>query len=323
MQIEFYPVLVQTVAQGTKFLLRIMPVFAAGVYAANLLERTGWMSRLAGLAGPIMRLGRLSRGCGAGFMTSIISPTAGHALLADLRRSGGLSRREMIVAAVVNNLPGEVAAGKSVLPLAVPALGVFGAAYYALLLVAAFLKASLMLMLGRIFMPHTGRVSATYEGISRGSGTGFTQAARESLRPALKSVLKASKTMIPAAYAIYALIILGLFDKASGPMSFLTAYLPLNPAALPVLAARMVSPVGAYTVAGGLFSANTVAGPDLVFALFAGAFAATATSLRYLVPYYCGIFGAGDGGVIIIVSLIARTVSYGAVLAALTLAFAR
>ena len=77
------PELSYALAGGSKFLLRVVPVFAAAVYAANLLGRMGWLSGLAWLAGPVMRLGRLSPACGPGFVTSVVSPTAGHALLAD------------------------------------------------------------------------------------------------------------------------------------------------------------------------------------------------------------------------------------------------
>jgi len=313
---EIYPAVMKTAYNGTAFLLRIMPLFAAGVFAARLLEKMGLLAGLSRLAGPVMRLGKLSPGCGAGFITSIISPTAGHAMLADLRRNGKLGRRELIVAAIVNNLPGEIAAGKSVLPLAMPALGGFGAAYYGLLLAASLLKASIMLLAGRFVLPPPAAAPGCFVP-GAAAGPGFYASARAALRPALNSVLQASKTMVPAAYAVYALVYAGFFDKAGGSLSFISGYLPLNPAVLPVVAARLVSPAGAYTVAGGLFSSGTASGGELVFALFAGAFASTATSLRYLLPYYCGIFGGSDGGAIIAVSMVSRALSYGAVLAAL------
>ena len=311
-----HPDIITAFVDGTKFLLRIMPVFAAGVFAAHLIENMGRLDGLSRLAGPIMRLGRLSNGCGAGFVTSIISPTAGHAMLADLRREGKLGRRELIVAAIVNNLPGEIATGKSVLPLAVPVLGFFGFVYYGFLLLACTLKALIMLLAGRFFLAPLV-ISPEYSEIKKRQNWNFGVAARASIKPSFKSVFKVSKTMVPAAYIVYGLITIGFFDNASGPLSFMTDYLPLNLTVLPVVAARLISPAAAYIVAGGIFAAGTASGPQLIFALFAGAFAATATSLRYLIPYYCGIFGGRDGGAIIVVSLIARVISYGAVLAIL------
>lgn len=300
-------------------MLRIVPVFAVAVYAANLAGRMGWLSGLAWLAGPVMRLGRLSPDCGPGFVTSIVSPTAGHALLADLRVAGKLNRRELTVAAVVNNLPGEIATGKSVLPLAVPVLGFFGAAYYGALLMASALKALLMLLAGRLILPrraHTGVTAAPAAGVS------FRAAARSSLKPSLKTIAKVLKTMVPVAYIVYFLVESGFFDKAAGPLAFMTDYIPLNPAVLPVVAARLISPPGAYTVAGGLYAAGAATGWELVLGLFAGAFAATATSLRYTVPYYFGIFGAADGTFIIAASMASRVAAYGAVLLGLILLIA-
>jgi len=308
------PEITKAFSGGTSFLLRMLPVFAAAVYAANLAGRLGWLSGLAWLAGPVMRLGRLSPNCGPGFVTSIVSPTAGHALLADLRVAGKLDRRELTVAAVVNNLPGEIATGKSVLPLALPLLGFFGAAYYGALLAAAALKALLMLLAGRLLLPRRPRAAAA---ALRPTGVPLRAAAAASLKPSLRTMLKVLKTMVPAAYLVYFLLAAGFFDKAAGPLAFLTEYLPLNPAVLPVVAARLLSPAGAYTVAGGLYAAGAATGWELVLALFAGAFAATATSLRYTVPYYFGIFGAADGTAIIAASLASRLAAYGAVLLAL------
>lgn len=308
------PEIYNAASGGTGFLLRVLPLCAAGVYAAHLLEKMGWLSGLGRLAGPVMRLGRLSPACGPGFIASIVSPAAGHAMLAGLRAEGRLGRRALAVAAVVNNLPGEIAGGKSVLPLALPALGFFGGAYYGTLLAASVLKAGIMLLAGRLALPPAAKPVPAAAAGKRGD---WRQAVRGSFKPSLRAVIKVSKTMVPAAYLVYYLIASGFFDRAAGPLSFITDYLPLNPAVLPVVAARLISPAGAYTVAGGLLASGRAAGWDLVFALFAGAFAATATSLRYTIPYYCGIFGGSDGAVIIAVSMAARLAAYGAVLAAL------
>lgn len=310
------PEIAYALSGGSKFLLRVVPVFAAAVYAANLLGRLGWLSGLAWLAGPVMRLGRLSPDCGPGFVTSMVSPTAGHALLADLRVSGKLDRRELTVAAVVNNLPGEIATGKSVLPLALPVLGCFGAAYYGVLLAAAALKALIMLLAGRLILPRPHRAPAA---LVHSGKVSFREAARASFKPSLRTIAKVLKTMVPVAYIVYFLIAAGFFDKAAGPLAFLTDYLPLNPAVLPVVAARLLSPAGAYTVAGGLLASGSATGWELVLGLFAGAFAATTTSLRYTVPYYFGIFGASDGTVIIAASMASRIAAYGAVLAGLVM----
>ncbi|OGR75752.1 MAG: hypothetical protein A2X32_01055, partial [Elusimicrobia bacterium GWC2_64_44] len=212
------PEIAKAFSGGTSFLLRVLPVFAAAVYAANLAGRLGWLSGLAWLAGPVMRLGRLSPDCGPGFVTSIVSPTAGHALLADLRVAGKLNRRELTVAAVVNNLPGEIATGKSVLPLALPVLGFFGAAYYGALLAAAALKALLMLLAGRLLLPRRPRAAAA---ALRPAGVPFRRAAAASLKPSLRTILKVLKTMVPAAYLVYFLLAAGFFDKAAGPLAFL------------------------------------------------------------------------------------------------------
>jgi len=308
---EFNTQLYRALVDGSLFLVRIVPIFAVSVYLAHLLEKMGWLWYLDRIAVPLMRLGNLNPNCGASFITSIVSPTAGHSMLADLRARGNLNRCELTIAAIVNNLPGEISTGKSILPLAVPVLGIYGVVYYGLLLVACGLKATIMLLVGRIIFDKPKTFTAS---VNNRQSESFWAASRLVINPSVKVILKTLRTMIPVAYLVYYLIAAGFFDKAANYLSFITAYLPLNPLVMPVVASRLLSPAGAYTVAGGLLASGTVSGSELSFALFAGAFISTLTSLRYTIPYYCGIFGASDGAVIIGVSLLSRTLAYGIVL---------
>lgn len=303
-------------AQGTRFLLQVVPLFALGVFLAQLIIELGWLRAVSSLARPFMRLGRLRSECGASFMVSVVSPTAGHSMLADYRLEGWLGRLELVVAAVVNNLPGEIAAGRSVLPLALPALGVFGGVYYGLLLCAAAVKACLMLVVGRLLLP--ARDSAEPPAAAGAPRPLFRAALLNALRSSGRIVPRVLLTMVPTAYAAAALISWGVFDRLGAGLGLLARYFPVSGATLPIVAARLVSPVGAYTVAGSLLSAQAAGGREIVFALVTGALLSTGTNLRYLIPYYCGIFGPRTGAEVIGASILARFVSFCAVLAGMS-----
>jgi hypothetical protein len=97
----------------------------------------------------------------------------------------------------------------------------------------------------------------------------------------------------------------------------LARHFSVTGATLPVVAARLVSPVGAYTVAGSLLASSAAGGRELVFAMVVGALLSSGTNLRYLIPYYGGIFGPRAGAEIIGASILARLVSLSIVLAAM------
>lgn len=306
----------QAASQGTDFLLRVVPIFAAAVFAAQLLVELRWLEGFSRLARPLMRLGRLSPECGASFLMTLVSPTAGHSMLADFRLEGKLGRLELVLAAVVNNLPGEVAAGRTVLPVALPALGLYGLAYYGLLLAASALKAALMLGAGRLLL--APREEAPGSAPEQPSRPPFPVCLRSAWRSSIRIIPKVLKTMVPTAYLASGLVVWGVFDRLGQGFGALAYWFPVTGATLPVVAARLVSPIGAYTVAGSLLASSAAGGRELVFAMVVGALLSSATNLRYLIPYYCGIFGPRTGGEIIGASIAARLVSLSAVLAAMS-----
>ncbi len=306
----------QTSILGTKFLRQVVPAFAVGAFAAQLLVELGWLGTFSWLARPLMRFGRLHPECGASFIVTLVSPTAGHSMLAEYRHQRRLGGLELIVAAVVNNLPGEIATSKSLLPVVVPALGVFGLAYYGILLCAAAIKAVLMLLLGRTLLPRP-----EYDGVHATADTPNPHvklALRNALRTSSGIIFRVLKTMIPTAYAAAALITCGVFDKFGTRLGILARYFPVTGTTLPVMAARLLSPIGAYTMAGSLFAAKAASGRELVFSLVVGALLSTGTNLRYLIPYYCGIFGPRSGAKVIGASIAARIVSFAIVLAGMS-----
>jgi hypothetical protein len=118
--------------------------------------------------------------------------------------------------------------------------------------------------------------------------------------------------MVPVTFVVFVLIGLGIFEYAAAHLGVVARFFPIPIESLPIVATRLVSPVGAYTVAGSLLAKGVLEGKDVVMALLVATLLSTVPNLRYLVPYYFGIFGPTIGTQLIIVSTLLRVLVFAA-----------
>ena len=296
-----------------RFLLTVIPLFVLGVILAQLFIELRWLDKLSWLARPLARLGHLHPECAGTFVVAIISPTAGHSMLAKYHAENRIKRSELIIAAIVNALPGYIAQGRSVLPVTVPLIGLFGFVYYGMVLFADLVKSLLLLTVGRFILPERDSGDTGIEKSSQRQRPELKQAFRNSLRSAGKTVPKILLTMIPVTFGVFVLIHLGIFEYAARHLGVVSRYFPIPVESLPIVATRLISPVGAYTVAGSLLAKGVLGGTDIVMALLVGTLLATVPNVRYLIPYYFGIFGPTIGMQLVIVSTAMRILVFGAI----------
>lgn len=285
-----------------KFLATVLPVFAAGVVAAEFLVGLGWIDRIAWLARPLTALGHLKQECGVSFLTAFLSPAAGNSMLVRHHEAGRISRRELLIAAVVNTFPGIVMHWRTMLPVALPLIGVFALLYYGLLILVGLVKTVLALLAGRILLraETTSRVAPLPE--EHRPRPPLRRLLVDSLRQSRKTLLRIACTTVPLTFAVFLLIQAGAFAYLNERLAFLTAYLHLSPEALSIAATRIGSNIGAFTVAGNLLEAGRIDGREVVLALLIGNLLASGINLRYLIPYYFGIFGPDLGAEVLILS---------------------
>lgn len=293
-----------------RLLLTVVPLYVAGVILAQLFVELRWIDRLSWLARPLMRLGRLHPECAGSFVVAVISPTAGHSMLARYHKEARISRPELIISAIMNALPGYIAQGRSVLPVTMPLIGVFGLAYYGLVLLADLIKTLMLVAIGRLILPTPTMEDSSFIGTAERKRPTMKQALANSLRSSRKIAPKTLLTLVPLTVAAFILIGFGVFEWLSTHLGMIARYFPVAQSSLPIIAARLVSPIGAYTIAGGLLSQGMLGGQDIILALLVGTLLATLPNLRYLIPYYYGIFGAVIGTQLVIVSTVMRVLAF-------------
>jgi hypothetical protein len=302
-----------------KFLLTVIPLFVLGVILAQLFVELRWIDKLSWLARPLMKLGHLHPECAGSFVVAVISPTAGHSMLARYYNEKRISRPELIISAIMNALPGYIAQGRSILPITMPLIGIFGLIYYGLVLLADLIKTLILLAIGRVILPRPDAGALTFQAASKSKRPTIKEALSNSLRDSRKIIPRTLKTLIPFAWAAFILIEFGVFDYAAKNLGVVARYFPVPQASLPIIAARLISPIGAYTMAGGLLSKGMLEGKDVVVALLVGTLLSTLPNIRYLIPYYFGIFGAVIGAQLVIVSTVIRVLVFAAIVGAVSL----
>lgn len=289
----------QGIAEGCHFLLGFLPLMALGVLAAQLLLDLGWLQRVARLARPIQKWGSLPPECGASFLTAFLSPSTANAMLGQLHQAGRLDRRQVTAAALANTFPGTIMHWRTGLPLALPLLGWYGLLYYLVTTLAAMIKLATVLIWSRHRASSPlGNAPPARQGTVFGERRGRWEAVGHSCRVAARTIWRISRTVVPVTFAVYLLLNADwpepLKQEAAKAGRWLDL-LGLSPPLAAVVAARMVSSVGAFSLAGSLLSAGQASGRDLVLALSLGNLLEALPGLRYMVPYYLGLFGRNLG----------------------------
>ncbi len=301
-------VITSSVISSLKFLATVLPICAVGVIGAEFIVALGWIDRIAWIACPLTSAGNLKNECGASFLTAFLSPAAANSMLVRYHESGVISRRELLIAAIVNTFPGIMMHWKTMLPVALPLIGVFALIYYALLVLVGLIKTMLALLIGRLFLDAADPIVSEAHTSKVVPKSGFWDNLVVSVKRSQKTILHIIYATVPITFVMFLLINAGFFNHLNKGLGFLTAYIPLCPEALSIVVTRIVSNIGAFTIAGNLLYAGNVTGRDVVLSLLIGNVLASGVNIRYLIPYYFGIFGPRLGIQVLSISMGMRIV---------------
>lgn len=295
-------ILVSTLVSSAKFLASMIPVFFVGLVVAEILVALGWIDRIAWITRPLTALGHLRKECGASFLTAFFSPGAGNAMLVRHHAAGLIDRRELLIAAMVNTFPGIVMHWRTVLPIALPLIGVWALVYYGFLVLVGFIKTMVALLVGRFLLKPFDAHASGNDHVKIETRSMSWELVKGSIKKSRGMLLRMIRTTVPVTLIMFSLIDAGAFERLNHGLAFLTAFVPLSPEALSIVATRLGSNIGAFTVAGTLLYSGRIVGQDIVLALLIGNLLASGINLRYLVPYYFGIFGTGMGFQVLTIS---------------------
>ncbi len=273
-------------------LLRLLVFICLGLLVANLIESLSWTERLAALARPFTRWGRLSPTAEASFSLSFFSSLAANTLLAEAFDQGRMTRRELICASLLNTLPSYVLHLPTTFFIAAPLIGRAALPYLGLTLGAALLRSLVVLLVGRCILPHHDRVQTPAPAqVPPGTG-GLRAALHKSWQRFRRRIGKVLRFTLPIYLLFFLLQRFGIFGVLEKGMADHLAFLSwLSPQAMSIVMLQLVAEFTAGVAAAGALLQDGLSQREVVLALLAGnILSSPIRAIRHQFPYYAGIF---------------------------------
>jgi hypothetical protein len=273
-------------------IIRITFFVTLGLFIANLIESLNWTHRLATLARPLIRLGRLSALTGASFSVAFFSGVSANTMLAEAFDKGQMNKRELILANLFNSLPRFFLHLPTVFFLTAPLIKTGALFYVGLTFAAAMLQTMLVILAGRMLLPATSgslEVAAPPEKAK----TGWKKAVSKSIKRLKKRLGKIMLFMIPVYLLFFLFNRYGLFTRMEEFIAARAWFLSwLNPQSLGIVVLHVTTEFSAGLAAASvLLAANSLTVKEVVLALLVGNILSTPIrAIRHQLPYYTGIY---------------------------------
>ncbi|HID28279.1 MAG TPA: nucleoside recognition protein [Methanosarcinales archaeon] len=289
-----------------------------GIILAELIVELKWVHKLGFISIPITRFAHLNTECGVSFLTAFGSPTAANSMLMQFYNSKLITKKELIIASMANSFPAMVMHWRALLPVLIPLIGVTGLIYFCMLMLVGFIKTFLVLIAGRLLLDKKEQ-TVNYKNLKNHPKTPLKHALASSVNNSKKTIKRILYTTIPITVMVFILINLGIFKILALYLSGAATYFPIPAEGLTIIATQFANNVAAYTVAGNLLSQGILNSKEIILTLLTGDVLSTVVSLRFLLPYYLGIYGPKIGTQIMILSTLLRLSVTVAVIIALAL----
>ncbi len=271
-------------------IVRLTLLIVIGLVLACLIESLDWSRKLAALARPLIRLGRLSDVTGASFSVAFFSGVSANTILSEAYAQNKLDKKELILANLFNSLPRFFLHLPTVFFLTGPFIQTGAFHYVSITFSGAILQTILVVLLGRIFLK--GNFDQPNE-TERRSETTFKDILNKTQKRVMKRIPRILKFLIPVYFFFFLLNWFGLFQVIEALIASHAWFLQwLNPQALGIVILHVTTEFSAgLSAASVLLADNSLTTRDVVLALLAGNLLATPVrAIRHQFPYYTGIY---------------------------------
>jgi len=296
-------------------ILRLTFFICLGLFIANFIESLNWTHRLATLARPLIRIGRLSNITGASFSVAFFSGVTANTMLAEAYEKGEITRRELVLANLFNSLPRFFLHLPTVFFLTAPLIKAAAIIYVAITFTAAVLQSLLVVLAGRFLLTGENQVAEPEvpdTATAKRPKIGWRQAVEKSIKRLRKRIGKILKFMVPVYILFFLLHRYGLFARLEDFVANQAWFLQwLNPQSLGIVVMHVTTEFSAgLTAASVLLAENSLTYKEVVMALLVGnILSAPIRAIRHQLPYYTGIFKPKLAIELVAVSQVTRALS--------------
>ena len=272
-------------------LVRLLVIIGVGLAVGQMIEAAGWTSRLGRLGAPLFRFARLGSRCSAAFSTAFFSVTAANAMLYDFWKEGKVTRHQLILTNLANQLPAFFLHLPTTIFIVLPLTGWAGGLYFLLTFLAAVLRLILVMLWGH------WRLEVDTFDTSADDAAPPQARSRQAVWSVIKQKLP-SRLLAIATFVVPIYIAVGILNSA-GMFNWVRQWLAhwVTASIIPVEALSLVvlSFVAEFTsgfaTAGALLQQGVFSTKQAVLALLIGNVVAfPIRALRHQLPRLMGIF---------------------------------
>ncbi len=293
-------------------LVRLMALITLGLLIGQIIEAFGWTQRLAVVARPLFKFGKLGDRCSAAFTAAFFSGVAANAMLLDFYQEGHISRKQLYLSNFVNQLPAFLLHLPTTFFIIIPLTGWAGALYFMLTFIAAVFRTMMFLLYGHL-QPEASPADTggKLERLPPRQPVNLT-----AMSTRIKKRLPGRLTgiviyVIPIYVIVFVVNAMGLFDLLRRALAayVLTPFVPMESLSVIILsfAAEFTS---GFAAAGALLDAGILSIKQVVIALLIGNILAfPIRALRHQLPRYIGIYAPRMGTQILLMGQGFRIIS--------------
>ncbi len=302
--------IIDALIKGLLYCSRIIPIMIGAIIIMNILQAKQWINKIAWVAKPFTRLGRLHDECGVSFITAIGSPSAANSMLMNLYCNKTIQKKEMYIAVLSNTFPTILMHWRTMLPTLIPILGSTGLIYFCVLLCEGMLRTLIVLLTGRFLLKniqHGDFLSQQQNKKEIPQGWALIKQSVVASKRLIKRILFIT---IPVTLLVFVLVSLGVFDMLAKHLQGITEFLPVPAEGLGIIAAYFGHSLAAYTVAGSLLNTGVLTTKNIIISLLSAQILATSINIfKRSASNYIGIFGHRIGLQLITLIIVLRIFS--------------
>ena len=300
-----YDSIIQALTLAAGLLGEMVPMMVIGVFLAELLVALKIAGRIAAISRPLTSFACLREECGTSFLMAFVSPPAANAMLVDYHAREIITRRELVIAAIMNSFPTVVMHWRYLLPVYIPLLGIPGLIYFGLLMLVGLAKTAVIMVTGRVIL--TPAPAAPVRPVEAPAAVAFRDALREAGAASKKTLIRLLKVTVPTIVLVAFLINAGTFDRLAEMMQGAGGFFPIPPEGFAIIAAQFGSFVAGASVASALLAAGDMTWQEIILTLLVGNILTSVTrSIRWFGSSYAAIFGMRTGTEIMLISTALR-----------------
>jgi hypothetical protein len=288
-------------------LARLSLAIGAGLLLGIFIENANLSTRLGRVFSPFLRFGHLKEPSALALTTAFFSAVSASTILMNSYKDGFISRRELVISALILTFPAFFAHLPSLFFTITPLVGMLGIYYLVILFAGDVLRTSAYLIYGRLTLPPY-QPQAVEPASRHATWKEIWQATTEKFFTRLYTILVIT---IPVFVAVFLAQEGGLFTWLNGQLSHFLKGTQIPVEAVSILIFSLAAEAtGGFAAAGALLASHALSPAGILFTLILGTIISSPMrAIRHQMPFYLGVYTPKLGLNLMILSQLFRTLS--------------